>query len=218
MAAATPPPMSTESRRRTIRVPRPLWFFLPTVVLIVLAVGLRFGVPVYRQQVAIDEIERLGGTVQMRPRGPVWLRDRVGDKRMKLFDEVVGLYLRDSRATDATLGHVRCFTGLQGLWISNTHVTDAGLAQLKGLTRLKRLSLANTQVTDGGLVHLKELIGLQEIWLENTEVTDAGLTHLNGLTGMQGLWLDNTQVTDAGVAELQRALPGLTVGALTMNR
>jgi hypothetical protein len=35
--------------------------------------------------------------------------------------------------------------------------------------------------------------------------------HLNGLTGLTMLRLTDTKVTDAGIAELQRALPDLSV-------
>jgi hypothetical protein len=41
-------------------------------------------------------------------------------------------------------------------------------------------------------------------------VADLGV-HLKGLTGLTLLRLTNTQVTDAAVAELQRALPNLTI-------
>ena len=62
---------------------------MATAVLVVVAVGLHFGFPIYRQQVAIREIERVGGSVETRDGGPEWLRDQVGAERMKLFDEVV---------------------------------------------------------------------------------------------------------------------------------
>jgi hypothetical protein len=42
-------------------------------------------------------------------------------------------------------------------------------------------------------------------------VTDAGLKELAALKGLQKLDLRRTQVTDAGVAELQEALPTLTI-------
>ena len=197
-----------------IRLPRPLWIGLAACVLVIVAIGVQVGVPIYRQESAIREIERLGGTVQLRPRGPQWLRDRIGDRAQRLCGEIAGVYLRDCPATDETLRTVCRLPGLKGLSLSNTNVTDAGLAELKSLTRLERLWLANTAVTDAGLAHLKDLTALQELWLENTQVSDAGLGRLKGLTSLKGVWLDNTQVTGAGVAELQRAIPGLTVGAL----
>jgi hypothetical protein len=217
MSATGSDSRSRDPRDSSLRFPRPLWFGLAASVLVIVVIGVQIGVPIYRQQSAIREIERLGGTIQLRPRGPTWLRDRLGDSVPRAVDEVVGVYLRDCPATDETLQCVRHLTGLKALSISNTRVTDAGLADLNRLVRLERLWLANTAVTDAGLAHLKDLPALQELWLENTQVSDAGLAHLKGLTSLEGLWLDNTQVTGAGVAEVQRAIPGLTVGALVNN-
>ena len=42
-----------ESRRFSIRLTRPVGMFLATVVMVIVAVGLQIGVPVYRQQVAM---------------------------------------------------------------------------------------------------------------------------------------------------------------------
>ena len=86
----TPP---TEHRRFTVQLPRPLWIGLTTVVLFGAAVGLRFGVPIYRQHVAIREIELLGGAVSTTPGGPEWQRelkvsDYIRDKSEILFDDV----------------------------------------------------------------------------------------------------------------------------------
>jgi Leucine-rich repeat (LRR) protein len=66
-------------------------------------------------------------------------------------------------------------------------------------------------VTDEGLEHLRGLTSLQGLCLSGTQVTDAGLEHLRGLTSLQQIYLSGTQVTDAGEAELQRALPDLTI-------
>ena len=103
-------PVTPEPRRFAISLPRPLWIGLATVVLIVVAVGLHFGVPIYRQHVVIREIERVGGNVETRPRGPKWLRERVGNERMKLFENVVQVSLATRPATDFTLDHVGCLT------------------------------------------------------------------------------------------------------------
>src|SRR5688572_3307689 len=94
---------STAEPRRFIRLPRPLWIFLATVVVIVAAVGLRIGLPIYHQHLAIREIERLGGTVELTEGGPRWLRDRVGDQWMTPFDDVEGVILSGTQVTDAEL-------------------------------------------------------------------------------------------------------------------
>ncbi len=78
-------PISPETRRFACRLPRPLWIGLAMVVLIVVAVGLRFGIPIYRHEGAIRVIERAGGHVDdyMEQTGPPWLRDWVGDRWMQ---------------------------------------------------------------------------------------------------------------------------------------
>jgi len=65
--------VTPEPRRFSIRLPRPLWIAMATFAVVVVTVGLRLGVPIYRQQVAVREIELLGGTVRTLPRGPEWL-------------------------------------------------------------------------------------------------------------------------------------------------
>jgi hypothetical protein len=100
----------------TVNPPRPrrwiplsLRMFVAILVLLGAGSALWIGVPAYRQQTAIREIERVGGKVVTRPRGPNWLRTWVGDERMKPFDEVVTVLLKGSQCTDATLTHL---TGL----------------------------------------------------------------------------------------------------------
>jgi hypothetical protein len=180
-------PPTPEPCRRLIRLPRPLWIGVVTVLLIVVALGLRIGIPIYRQQVAIREIQRLGGVVQFRARGPIWLRERIPARFNELFGEVDFVSLSETSATDATLAHLQGLDGLKQIWLTATSVTDSGMPHLKGLTNL------------------------QILFLDRTRVTDAGLAHLKGLTRLRILALLQTPVSDAGVAELKRELPNLTV-------
>ena len=166
-----------------LRLPRPLWFALATAVLVVGAVGLRVGVPAYRQREAIRAIERLGGEVETAEGGPRWLRERVGGEWMRGFDEVVGVDLRHAQ------------------------VTDAGLVHLTGLANLKKLYLRGTQITDAGLVHLKGHKSLQWVSVYSTPVTDAGLTHLMDCKNLTAIDTRGSRVTMKGVEELSKALP-----------
>src|SRR4029077_4291738 len=169
-----------------------------TVALVVVVVGLQFGLPVYRQHVANRDIERLGGTVETRPGGPKWLRYGVGNEPMKLFDQVIAVNLANRHVTDAILIDIGRLTSLQKLRLANTPVTDQGLAHLRRLTGLEQLSLTGTRVTDAGMVHVNGLTSLQEFSLDNTEVTDAGLVYLTGHTALEGLSLESTRVADRG--------------------
>ena len=172
MAAAAPNLNLFEPHRCSIRLPRPLWIGLATVVLIMIAAGLSVGLPIYWQSTAIREIERVGGSIiETRPRGPEWIRERVGSDLRELFEKVIRVDLGDTPATDTTLEHLNWLTSLEDLDLDNTQITDAGLIRLKGLARLKVLWLNGTLVTDTGLSHLTDLISLQSLYLGNTQAT-----------------------------------------------
>ena len=66
-------PITPEPRRLSIRLPRPLWIGVATAVLVVTAVALQFGMPIYRRYVATREIERVGGLVTTFGSSPAWL-------------------------------------------------------------------------------------------------------------------------------------------------
>jgi hypothetical protein len=72
-------PITPERRSFVIRLPRPLWIGVTAMVLIVVSMGVGFVIPIWRQQVAIREIRRLGGRIEINNGGPQWLRKRVTD-------------------------------------------------------------------------------------------------------------------------------------------
>ncbi len=82
-------PIFPERRQFAAPSAAPLWIGVATIVMVVIAVGQRFGLPIYRQQVAIQEIERLGGVVETQEGGPELLRGWIGDSRMSIFDRVI---------------------------------------------------------------------------------------------------------------------------------
>jgi hypothetical protein len=119
--------------------------------------------------------------------------------------------VNDTAVSDAGLAHLAGLTNLEYALLAGTAVTDAGLVHLSKLKSLRYVFLSRTAVTDAGLAYLSGLTSLQELFLDGTAVTDGGLVHLHGLTRLNMLRLANTKVTDAGVAELQRALPYLSI-------
>jgi len=180
-------PVTVKPRRLSIRLPRPVWIAVASAVLIVMGVVLRIGLPIYRQQMAIREIEGIRGRIGWTLGGPNWLRALVSDDLMQL--------LRD----DVTAVHLD--------W---TEADDAVLLQLSAFPDIEYLDLNHAEVTDVGLQHLSRLKNLCHLHLENTWVTDAGLKHLHGLTNLKTVYVD-PRVTSAGIKELQRALPELHI-------
>src|SRR5436190_1089315 len=116
---STPPNAVLPAPRRfSIRLPRPLWIGVAAGVLIAATIGLRVGLPICKQRAAIQEIQRLGGRVVARPRGPEWLRSRAGEERMKIICDVTEVWLSKKHATDATLTRLKGLTHLQELWLN----------------------------------------------------------------------------------------------------
>ncbi|MSR59580.1 MAG: hypothetical protein EXS05_18380 [Planctomycetaceae bacterium] len=173
--------------------------------------ALKFAMPIYRQQVAIREIERLGGRFKTRPSGPDWLRAWFGDERMKMLDELVGVDFMRTRFTDAEMIHLCSLIHLEWLNLARTQVTDAGLIHLAQLPRLQMLSLGGTEVTDAGLVHLSKLTKLTFLILSSTPITDVGLDHLKKIANLEVMCVEKTQLTNSGLRELEKTLPNVLI-------
>ncbi|HEY3969261.1 MAG TPA: hypothetical protein VGM05_32215 [Planctomycetaceae bacterium] len=185
MAEIAPNPTPSEPRRFPIGLPRPLWIGLVTVVVAVAGVGLRIGISAYRQQVAIREINRLGGTIYRPSRVPLWLSSK--GIQFDFLDQVEAVDLTGADIDDGGMKFLRDFPELEILSLWGTRVSDSGLRNVESLTKLVELDAACTTLSDEGLIHLK------------------------GLTNLRHLKLHRTHVTDAGVTELKQALPELDV-------
>ncbi|HBL47703.1 MAG TPA: hypothetical protein DDZ90_30385, partial [Planctomycetaceae bacterium] len=106
------------------RVSKPLWFGILAVVMMMLWVFLAVWFPYHREQVAIREIEKLGGEVQTFKFGPV---------------SSVHFYKRP--ISDEDLKHLKKhFIGLPNLTslsVVNRRVSDDGIKYLNSLSNLR---------------------------------------------------------------------------------
>jgi len=187
-ASPTIDPTTDKPPRPRCWIPVSLRLFAAILVLLGVAGAWR-GVTAYQQLAAIREVERLGGRVSEERIGTTWLRELVGEERMRGFDNVIAVGV-DTEATDAMLSHISGFTNLQSLWVRNTQVTDAGLVHLRGLSSLERLNLAKTKVSADGLASLAAQAKLRVLWLDDTQASDVGRQHLVKLTGLKWLVID----------------------------
>jgi hypothetical protein len=179
-------PVTPEPRRFSIRLPRPLWIGLATALLVVVAVGLQLGIPIYRQEVAIREIERRGGSVESYDPVPTWViriwlmwSESYSEKSDRLFfQDVHDVDLDGADADDAVLDWVGEFPHVRRLDLTMTHVTDAGMRRLGRLAHLETLLLSGTGVTDAGLVHMKSLKSLRNFYVVGTGISHEGINTL----------------------------------------
>ena len=194
------------------------WMIAFGVVVLLAVIGWGVAWPAYqrhktieaRQQSAIEEIERIGGTVSLEIEifRPLWLADwGIETERHSLIVDLEG-----TEISGDGLDLISSLTNLQKLILNNTAISDDALKHLRGMTSLRILWLDGTTITDNGLQHVRHLTNLQVLDLNNTEITDDGLKHLTGLKSLKSLYLSGTQTTDNGVKILQQALPNCTMG------
>ncbi len=176
MSAATDSRLTPKPRRLASRPPRPLWIGLATLGLVVVVVGIRVGYPAYRQHVAIQEIERLGGKIGRMSRLPLWVQSF--GVQLEYFDEVWGVDLTGANVDDADMQFLRDFPELTKLSLWGTRVSDRGLRDIDNLANLVELDAACTDISDEALLHLTRLTKLEKLKLHRTRVTDSGVSDL----------------------------------------
>jgi hypothetical protein len=176
--------------------------------------SLRHLAGVYAGDVSIADVGLVHLQGLSKLRGLILSNTQVTDAglvHLKGLSKLRYLDLMNTPVTDAGLVHLKSLSSLDTLNLDHTEMTDAGLEHLNGLAQLNWLHLGGTQVTGAGLEHLKGMSQLWHLHLGDTQVTDTGLERLKGMSKLLTLDLKGTQVTDAGVAELQQALPKITI-------
>src|SRR5258708_22989502 len=105
----------SDSPPSRFRVPHWGSFLLATIALVVSAIGLSVWLPNHREKQIAEKINSWGGTVATSTGGPEWLRNLVGEERMKeckVFERVSEVHLAGAAITDAD---VACLSRLQNL-------------------------------------------------------------------------------------------------------
>ena len=179
-------PRRFQLRMPRFRVPHWGWLLLATFVLVVGFVGLSVWLAWHREQQLIRMVESWEGYAVTETGGPQWLRQIVGEERMKKF---------------------KVFERVHFVNLGDSKVSDRDLAQLRKLTKPNMVYLDRTAITDSGLLHLTMLTTLEVLDLRSTAVTDSGLVQLGKSTNLRLIHVDDTAVTAKGIEELQKELP-----------
>ncbi len=119
-----------------------LGWSLTGLLALLAAAGLHVTLSIRSQFAAIEEIERLGGSIEIRQTGPAWLRRHAPGSWMNGIDEVVGVTLISGELRDADLKTLNSFKSLRRLYLGG-NLTDAAIAELKPLKCLERLYLCH---------------------------------------------------------------------------
>jgi len=202
---------TTAGPQRRLWIPLSLRLFLSMFAPLFVASTLWVGVRGYRQAVATREVERLGGRVEVVVAGPKWLRDLVGQDRLRILDELVEGVTFPNEMAIFDRGTTGTFGMFSKLRTDRPIVDDATLACVAKLPYLKRLNLRWTNVGDAGMEHVCKLAALEELELVGADVSDASALQLVRLRNLKKLDVSLTLMTSSGVDTLQAALPGCSV-------
>lgn len=204
---------------------------LRALMLLILAFGLWMSGQVNaarRQHRAVAAIKEYGGFVHYdhefvggnvipgrEPRGPRWLRERIGDDFFRTVTYVNLCFegggkgqLLTERKDPTILPAIGELPEITYLLLQEGQATDASLTSIRGLGKLKELNIVRAeQLTDAGMAHLAGLKSLEKLSLDGAKITDAGLTNLNDLRRLKDLyiWSHYGAISDADLADNPQA-------------
>ncbi len=205
------PSTEFETSRGRFYFPSRFWFFAPATALILLAIALRTGLPIYRQQVAIEALERAGAEVYVTFSGPSWFYSFVVKHHLVGFGTVDIVDLEGDRITDTELTLLREFRDLEVLHVWTPHVTEQGMRHLAELKKLRSLYWWGDTFSDAGIARISELTALESVSLHGDKMTDNGIQQLATLSKLKFAEVVSKNVTDSGLERLHEALPGATI-------
>lgn len=211
----TPEPIIASHGRFTVPLRRRVSIWVTTITLMILVTVLRISLPIYRQHVAIRQIEEIGGVVHTgKPTpGARWLVGNV--RRLLHFAGADLTYEHASAFVDRVveIEEINFFCDEDTFWrrspghicgplpwVTGRTVNDANLECVVGLANLKCLDLRWTNVSDVGMRHVCQLYALEDLDVSGTDVSDLGLEDLKRLPQLRKLAISRTRVTDAGLA------------------
>jgi|GEM_PF-6637856 len=171
----------------------------------------------YRRGVAIREIERLGGEVEIEPVGPVSVARWIARHHLIGLGRVCGVWLTGDQFDDEAPGLLRSFGELDELVIDSPNMTDAVLQRLSSMHATRHLSVSGPKLTNGGLARLASLHGLRSLWVAGDNFTDDAMPALRQLTALEHLWVESGEVTSTGL-ELLAPLTNLAELELVATR
>lgn len=178
----------------------------------------------WRERLAvIKEIERVGGTYEVRHRTPEFLRNWIGYRKygqpgnpaIGPFDEIIGVDFSNNRdrtrraESPAFISRLKVFPELESLDLSYGPVTDDWMPQISQLRSLKELNLRHCRICGRGFGQLAALPNLERIGLTYCPIRDRYLPLLARSRNLRVINLSRcSHVTPDGVVDLLRGWRG----------
>ena len=193
---------------------------LAPIVLIIMA-ALAFGQTNRlsdKEQRAVKEVERLGGTFEWVSHDDEKLLSLDVDNKTKVFDfgklkdikSLRVLRVFQGKIDESSLIHLRKIPKLELLVVTSDGLTDKGAKSIGKLVSLNKLDLSSKSLTGSGLGELGSLKSLKRLFLYNTTIVDADLSPLAKMVWLEELCLPMT-VSDEGLVKLKTSLPKTSI-------
>ena len=149
-------------RKTERRYPVLFWLGVLSLLSATLATGLFVWVPRLQRQRAIEEINRLGGSVFTQRSSTRW-GERFLDEMSGSAGQVVVVDLSAAKVDDETMTIFSSFSQIRSIMIGGDQLTDHGIQKLKANSQLQFLMLVNCpKVSEEALRKLqKEIPGLR---------------------------------------------------------
>jgi hypothetical protein len=215
---------STQHHGTENRLPRRKWFIRGLLLIVLLWVVIPrylFWAAWHERLALLKEIERMGGTYQVRHRTPEIIANWVGYRSYGIaqnqpigpLDEVYRIDFSQKRErrteTSAFIGRLKVFPHLETLDLSYGPVTDDWMPQISELRSLKELYLRHCRICGRGFGQLAALPHLERISLTYCPSRDRYLPFLARSPSLKVINLSRcSHVTLDGVADLLRRRRG----------
>jgi beta-lactamase regulating signal transducer with metallopeptidase domain len=162
--------------------------------------------PYFREQPAMAQILRLGGSIKS---GRIGNLSFVTEVNMLFHETKDGQRVANKTIAEAPLPDLATFSHLRVLSLAGSQVTDSGLRKLSTLTELESLTLRDAHhLTEAGIAELARLPQLRRLELTNAHFEDVALDRLAGMRTLEELSVEGRNLSDETI-EIAARMPNL---------
>lgn len=174
---------------------------LTTITCVALAFHQGYLSPYARQWEAREQVRRLGGSVDLRPAEPRWMRSLLGEDR---FQDVTMIHLENRYLTNEDLTFLTSVPHVERLYLAGNRMERGGLKSVRAMHDLRRLSLWYTQLEDQDVIELLRYTpALEALDLHGTQITDRTVEVIATLPRLQYLNLGGTSISEQALQRLR---------------
>jgi beta-lactamase regulating signal transducer with metallopeptidase domain len=154
--------------------------------------------PYLREQPAIAQVRRLGGSIKSEKVGG---QSFVTEVNMLFHETQCGRRVENKKFAPEVLPHIAKFGHLKVLVLAGRQVTNCGLWKISRLNELESLTLRDARLLTGaGVAELGKLPRLRRLEITNAGFTNAEFQRLGAMRTLEELSVEGSNLTQEAVA------------------